>query len=404
MADLTSNSLTILAALSLSVWVYLIFLRGNYWRCDQRLPAELDFDGPWPEVAILIPARNEADSIGECLASVLDQDYPGELTVIVADDHSDDSTGEIAKRTADRHGREGDVTVVRAKELPEGWAGKLWALNEAFLAIPGAAPDAAFLWLSDADIRHESSNLRRLVAKALSDDRDLVSLMAHLRVGDRWSRLLIPPFIYFFQMLYPFRWVADPKKRTAAAAGGCVLLKRAAFEAAGGFPAIKSALIDDCTLASLMKAGRDPANGRIWIGLSDEAQSLRAYRGLSEIWNMVARSAYTQLRYSPLLLFATLAGMGLTFLAPPLALILGAILGDFLTCILGLIAWALMAASFWPTVALYNQSPRWTLTLPLAATLYTMMTTSSAWRHWTGQGASWKNRTHRGLAGAGQGR
>ena len=353
---------------------------------------------------MLIPARNEADVIEECLKSILAQDYPGALCVIVIDDHSEDGTSEAAARMAGKSGRQETVHVLRAAELPAGWAGKLWALNEAHRHAETLAPEATFLWLSDADIRHDPGILRRLVAKALSDDRDLVSLMADLRAEGFWGRLLVPPFVYFFQKLYPFRWAADPRKRTAAAAGGCVLLRREVFETAGGFSAIRSALIDDCALAALMKGQRGPKRGRIWLGLGKEISSLRTYRGLADIWDMVARSAYTQLRYSPLLLMGTLAGMVLTYVVPPLAIAFGIIFGDPLSGLMGLATWALMTASYLPSVALYRLPRSWALALPFAAAIYTMMTISSAWRHRSGGGARWKGRSHRGLAGARQGR
>ena len=218
--------------------------------------------------------------------------------------------------------------------------------------------------------------------------------MVLLKANGFWGRVLVPPFVYFFQKLYPFAWAADPARRTAAAAGGCVLLRRAAFERSGGFAAIRGALIDDCTLAASIKH----SGGRIWLGLSETSISLRPYAGFADIWNMVARSAYTQLRHSPLLLLGTLAGMAITYLGPPAALIAGLAVGHWLAAGLGLAAWALMAASFLPMLALYRLSALRAPTLPFAAALYSAMTVASAWRHWRGHGGHWKGRDHQALA------
>jgi len=308
-----------LALLSLLIWVYLLTLRGGFWRSAERLDRPAPALDNWPPVTAVVPARNEADVIGDSLGSLLAQDYPGRLSVILVDDHSEDGTAAVAEAAAAASGQAGRFTLLRAAPLPQGWTGKLWALHQGSEA---AAPDSDYLWFSDADIRQPPDALRRLVAKAETEKRDLVSLMVALSCSGFWERLLIPPFIYFFQKLYPFAWVKDPKKATAAAAGGCVLIRRAALARIGGVAAIRHALIDDCTLAAAVKQSRPAESGGIWLGLATEARSIRPYSGLGVIWDMVARSAYNQLRHSPLLLAGTLVGMVLTYLVPP-ALVLG---------------------------------------------------------------------------------
>ena len=401
-------ALTLIAALSLLVWLYLAALRGGFWRADQRLPAEAAARDVWPEVVALVPARDEAEVIGHSVASLLAQDYPGPFSVVVIDNHSGDGTADAAMGAARRAGRAEDLRVVTAGSLPPGWSGKLWALDQGLEHAAAEAPRADFVWLSDADIAHGPQNLRRLVAKALDDDRDLVSLMVALSCRGFWERLLVPPFIYFFQMLYPFAWVNDPRRRTAAAAGGCILLRRRALEAAGGFEPIKGELIDDCALARRIKGlggagggARDSSGGgrgRIWLGLTAEARSIRPYQGLGGIWRMVARSAYTQLGRSPLLLAGCLLGMALTFLAPPLIGLTVELHDNGAAAMIGFITWSLMALSALPTYRLYGQ-PIWLATfLPLAAALYCAMTLDSAVQHWRGRGGQWKGRVQARVA------
>jgi hopene-associated glycosyltransferase HpnB len=390
--------LTLAAGLPLAVWFYLFFLHGNFWRRGGGLPDPAVHEGPWPAVAVLVPARDEAALIGRTVAGLLEQDYPGEFHVFLVDDHSSDGTAARASEVARARGRADALDVIVAPDLPAGWTGKLWALRTGHAAARTSFDQAEFLWLCDADIGHPPSALRRLVSHALEDRRDLVSLMVLLKAEGFWGRLLIPPFVYFFQKLYPFAWAADPKRRTAAAAGGCVLLRRGTFERAGGFEAIRGALIDDCTLAALVKHADEGARGRIWLGLTRTSVSLRPYAGFAEVWNMVARTAYTQLHHSPLLLLGTLAGMVVTYLGPPAALIVGLATGQLAAASLGLAAWSLMAVSFLPTLRLYRLPALWAPTLPLAATLYSAMTVASAWRHWRGRGGHWKGRSHQALA------
>lgn len=375
---------------SFLIWIGLLFARGGFWRADQRL--ESDKEGPreWPAVAAVIPARDEAGTIGDTVASLLAQDYPGPLSVVVVDDNSGDGTAAVAKAAA---GGDARFRVLSGKPLEAGWTGKLWAVSQGVEAATAYLPADGFLLLTDADIVHSPDNLRRLVAKAQGDDRDLVSLMVRLRCESFWENLLIPAFVFFFQKLFPFRWVNDPARRTAAAAGGCMLVRRQALEAAGGLAAIKGRLIDDCALAAAIKT-----RGRIWLGLSTETASLRRYEHLSEIGRMVARTAYEQLDNSPIRLLGTLAGMTILYVAPPLATVVGLFEGDGPVALVGLLAWIGMTLAYWPIVRLYKLAASWTLALPLAAVLYTLFTVDSARRTWKGEGGAWKGRNYRGGA------
>ena len=400
-------SVTAIAGVSLAIWLYLVALRGGFWRADRRLDEDLAAPPAWPAVVALVPARDEAEVIGRSVAALLAQDYPGRFRIVLVDDDSRDGTAEAARHAAGAAER---LSVVAARALPAGWSGKLWALSEGLAHAEAAQltgldePEAPYLWLSDADIEHGTATLRRLVAKAEDQRLNLVSLMVALSCRGLWERLLIPPFIYFFQMLYPFAWVNDPRKGTAAAAGGCMLLRRDALARAGGFEAIQGELIDDCALARRIKdlppTESEAAEGGgargVWLGLTATSRSIRPYRGLGEIWRMVARSAYTQLRHSPLLLLGTLIGLALTFLAPPLIGLSAELHGGKVAAILGFSAWSLMALSAVPTYRLYRQ-PVWLAAfLPLAAACYAAMTLESALRHWRGAGGAWKGRVEPG--------
>ncbi len=387
--------LTGLVFLSLSIWIYLLAAHGGFWRARERL------DGPpggledWPPVVALVPARNEAEVLGKSLSTLLRQDYPGPFHVILIDDHSDDGTADVARRTAVDAGQDKRLAVMQSQPLPPGWAGKVWALSEGFRQVPAAMPDYGYLLLTDADIAHDRANLRRLVAKARSEDLDLVSQMVVLVSEGFWARLLIPAFVLFFQKLYPFAWVNDPKSSTAAAAGGCVLLDRRAIERIDGFQGLHDALIDDCTLAALIKRkGRD-GGGRLWLGLTTAAESLRPYHGLKGIWDMVARSAYTQLRRSPVLLIGTVLAMAVIYWLPPIAALYGWIAGAPSILIAALAAWGLMLSAFLPTLRLYEQSFLLAPLLPLAGLMYSLMTVESAIAHWRGRGGAWKGRTRK---------
>ena len=391
------------AALSLSAlgaWLVLLLARGGFWRTDLRLPA-LDSANPpieWPALAIVVPARNESEVLPHTLPALLAQDYPGPLSIFLVDDESDDATADIACKTAAGVGASDRLTVIRNGPRPAGWMGKTWALhNGVNMALAG---DPDLLLLTDADIRHPASSARDLVAAAMRHDFDLVSQMALLRVDSLWDRLLIPAFVMFFGMVYPFRWSNDPRNRTAAAAGGCLLVRANALARGGGIEAIAGAVIDDCALARRIKDHGRPDGGRTWLGLSHDIRSVRRYRGLQDIWSMVTRSAYAQLDFSVRRLAGTLIGLLLVFVWPPVAVVLGAVTlaagaaaapaGLLLAA--GLAAWALMAASLVPMLRWYRTPIAVALALPITAALYTLMTIDSARLHWSGLGGRWRGR------------
>lgn len=389
----------ILALLSLAIWLYLLGLHGGFWRADQWLEELRRPADDLPPVIAVVPARNEAEVIGRSLRSLLSQNYQGSFRIVLVDDHSGDETGVIAAALAAGSG--GRLTVTGARPLPAGWTGKLWALSEGLRRAAEVAPEARYILFTDADIEHDPASLSRLVLKAEADRLDMVSLMVLLDHDGFWGRLLIPAFVFFFQKLYPFRWVNDPARTTAAAAGGCVLLRREAFERAGGLEPIRSELIDDCALACRMKG----SGGRIWLGLTTAVRSLRDNGRFGSIAHMVTRTAYTQLRHSPLRLAGTLAGMVLVYLVPPLALLLAPLHGNVGAAVAGAVAWALMAWTFRPTLRLYGGGLGGggfgrAFLLPIAGLLYSLMTVASAVRHWRGRGGQWKGRVHGVAAGA----
>jgi len=379
--------LTFLTAASLAGWIYLVFFRGRFWRADQRLPAETQPVDPWPDIVAVIPARNEAPVIGAAVASLLRQDYPGEVRVIVVDDASDDGTAAAAaaQKAAGEIEAGGRLELVAAPPLPAGWSGKLWAVHNGLAAVPA---NRRYVLLTDADIVHAPDAVRRLVAKA-EGGLDLVSLMVKLHCASFAERLLIPAFVFFFQKLYPFAWVNDRAHGMAGAAGGCMLVRREALERAGGIAPIKGALIDDCALAAAIKRG-----GPIWLGLAEASASVRGHPRIADVWRMVARTAYTQLRHSPLRLARTVVGMALHYLVPPLALVLCPLLGAWIAAALGAAAFALMLWAYRPTWELYRGDDPKIVLLPLAALLYTLMTVDSAVRHGRGKGGGWKGRTY----------
>lgn len=384
--------LTAAAGLSLAIWIYLLAMRGGFWRAAERLEGEVPTLKDWPGVVAVVPARDEAAVIARAVGSLLGQDYPGPFQVVLVDDHSRDDTAAQARHSAEALGRQERLVVLAGADLPAGWAGKIWAQQQGLDEARRRMPEAGFIWFTDADIEHAPLNLSRLVGKARQDSLDLVSLMVLLTCRSFWERLLIPPFVFFFQKLYPFAWSNDPEARTAAAAGGCMLVAEAALREAGDLAPIKGRVIDDCALAGLIKPVAKARGHRTWVGLTESARSIRPYDRLGEIWRMVARSAYTQLKHSPLLLLGTLLGMVFTYLVPPLALLTLPWHGDSGAAALGLVTWLLMAVAAWPTFKLYHQ-PRWrTLLLPVAALLYSAMTLDSAIGHWRGRGAAWKGR------------
>ncbi len=388
------NPLVALGACSIFTWIYLIALHGRFWHAKPRIADTLRSDlesspGRAPSVIAVVPARNEADVIERTITSLLDQRYPGDLRVILVDDHSDDETAAIAGETASRHPHGERIEIVRAPPRPAGWVGKMWAVESGLRQAREKPPD--FFLLTDADIVHPPDDVTRLVARANAGRYDLVSLMVLLEHQGGWARLLIPAFVYFFQQLYPFPWVNNRDKRVAAAAGGTMLVRATALARAGGIESIRDAVIDDCALARRIKAG-----GPIWLGLTTRTRSIRPYRGIAEIWRMVARSAFSQLGYRFSLLVVTVFGLGLVYLAPPFLALGFPIHGHRLAAVLGIGAWGLMAASFVPTLRLYGR-PAWLgVALPVAGLLYLGMTLDSARRHILGRGAEWKGRTSAG--------
>jgi glycosyltransferase involved in cell wall biosynthesis len=412
--------LTLLAVgcLSLAIWLYLAAARGNFWRLH-----EFDDDIAkhesliaWPPIVAVIPARNEATTIAQVLSSLLKQNYAGEFSVVVVDDHSEDATAQIARQAASELVAESRVNICTAPALPPGWTGKLWALNtgtaifgKSGTAISGCPPTTsvspgpptlsrtvsnspvtptslpAYFWFTDADIVHAPDTLCRLVARAERDHLDLASLMVQLQAKTLPERALIPAFLFFFLKLYPPRWIADPKARTAGAAGGCILLRREALERIGGFAAIRDDVIDDCALARAVKRGSGP----LWMGLTRASVSLRAYTTFREIRDLIARTAFTQLHYSPFLLLGTLAAMLLTYLAPVMLLFVP----QRAPQILGVCAWLLMSVLYLQTIRFYRLSPAWAVILPLTALFYSYATFLSAARYYLGRGAQWKGRS-----------
>jgi hopene-associated glycosyltransferase HpnB len=373
---------TLLATIPLAIWIYLFFARGNFWQLHED-GTEPKAVGRWPRVVAIAPARNEAQTIARAVTSLAKQEYPGEFSILVVDDHSEDGTAEFAQKAAKECGAMEKIVVHSAAELPQGWTGKVWAMNEGVRAATKGAPD--YFWLTDADIEHAPDTLQRLVSRAERDSLDLASLMVLLQAKTFPERLLIPPFLYFFLMLYPPRSIASPKARTAGAAGGCILLRSSALERIGGFAAIRGEVIDDCALARAVKK----SGGKIWMGLTRASVSLRSYGSFAEIRDLIARTAFTQLRYSLFLLVATLLALFATYILPFLSFFEGEDPGWFLAAT----AICLMAVSYGVTVRFYNLKFLWALTLPIAATFYAYATCLSAVRYWFGRGAQWKGRT-----------
>lgn len=375
-------SLTI-ACLALFVWIYLISCRGGFWLAGERDDADqLSWleDGDWPTVTVIIPARDEVAMLPQSLGSILAQDYP-KLSVILVDDDSSDGTAAAARQIGAKARRE--AVILQGQTLPASWTGKLWALHQGITYTETMKPSPHYLLLTDADILYVPGAVKRLVVRAKTNGLVLTSLMAKLHCESFAERALIPAFVFFFQMLYPFAWVNRCSARTAAAAGGCMLVERLALEKAGGVAKIRGALIDDCALAKKMEA-----EGPIWLGLSDQVRSLRKYREIGDIGSMVARSAYAQLRCSLLLLGTTLSGMAVTFLAPPLL----AFIGSYPANAVAVATWALMMLAFLPILRFYRLSPLWAAALPLIAATYSAFTLNSAYEHWRGRGGTWKGR------------
>ena len=387
----------IIAAVVLAIWLYLIAARGRFWRAAERddrilLRASPSAVRRWPAVTAVVPARDEAETVGETVSGLLRQDYHGPFKVILVDDQSHDGTARLAREAAAAFGAGDRFDVVSGRPLPAGWTGKLWAQSQGveFAGKAEEAPD--YLLLTDADIVFAPQALASLVARAEQDGLVLNSLMVKLRCKSFAERMFVPAFVFFFQMLYPFAWVNDRRRATAAAAGGCMLVRREALAAAGGLASIRGALIDDCALAKFLKA-----HGPIALALTDRAHSVRAYPAIGDIRRMVARTAYAQLSYSPLMLAGTVLGLALTYLAP-LALTLFA---DGFAQFAGIFAWALMVCAFRPILRFYGMSGwrswLWAAALPAIAAIYMAFTLDSAYQHARGRGGMWKGRAQANL-------
>jgi hopene-associated glycosyltransferase HpnB len=371
--------MTGLAIVALLIWIYLLFAHGTFWQAGPVLP--LARPAATPAVAVVIPARDEARLIEATLRSLLAQDYAGTMRIIVTDDNSTDRTGDIARAIGDPR-----LTVLTGAPRPAGWSGKLWAVHQGV----AAAGEAGLLLLTDADIVHEPAHLSCLVAHIERNHLDLVSEMVKLRCESPAERALVPAFVFFFQLLHPFAWVNDGMRATAAAAGGTILVRRRALLRIGGIESVRTALIDDVALAAAVKKG-----GRIWLGHADLARSVRAYPSVGDIWRMIARTAFVQLRHSWLLLVATTLAMALTWLVPPALALFGR--GGAFWC--GVIAWLILGVCYLPTLVRFARSPLWAPFLPLVAAFYMAATIGSAANHYLGRGVAWKGRAYQGTGG-----
>ncbi len=371
------------------IWLFLALFWGQFWRRLELEPSTESLDTT-PTVWAIVPARDEADVIETSLKSLLTQDYGGDFKVVLVDDNSSDDTTTIAQQTAQNLGKTEQLQLLNGQPLAKGWKGKLWALAQGVDHAKSQNIPVSYFLFTDADIEHHSTNLSELVTKAETAQLDLVSLMVLLRCDSYWEKLLIPAFVYFFQQLYPFRLANNPQLPLAAAAGGCILIRARTLEQIGGIASVKDALIDDCTLAKKVKS----SGGETWLGLTAQTLSLRPYESLRSIWDMVARTAFDQLSYSWLLLLATVLGMSLVYLVPPICLVWGLITGSRLQILVGFLTWLVMSLTYLPTLQLYQLSWWRTLLLPAIAFLYELMTIDSAIRHLQGKGGLWKGRTY----------
>jgi hopene-associated glycosyltransferase HpnB len=371
-----------LAALALLIWLYLLLARGGFWRVSAQF-AQLPVDhGLARTIVAVIPARNEAGVIGDAVRSLLQQDFGGSMHVVVVDDGSTDGTDGAAVQAAAGIGALAQLSVISGAPLPPEWTGKVWAMSQGVAAAARMAPD--YLLFTDADIHHAPENVAALLTIAEAQSRDLVSFMVKLRRDTFAEKTLIPAFVFFFLLLYPPAWIARADRRIGGAAGGCILLRPAALERIGGLRAIRSEIIDDCALARAVK----DAGGSIWLGLTRSARSIRSYGSFTEIGRMISRTAFNQLRHSYALLTATIAGLILTYLLPPLSLLSG----RPVAMTLGATGWILMSLAYAPVVRFYRQSPLWSVCLPAIAMFYAAVTIHSAVQYSLGRGGRWKGR------------
>jgi hopene-associated glycosyltransferase HpnB len=375
--------LTVAGILTLLIWLYLFFLHGQFWRIS-RIIASPPHTAQTPmRIAVVIPARDEADVVDRCITSLLQQNGNHFIHIFLVDDASSDATAQVARQAAQAAARPDDLTVIPGRPLAAGWSGKLWAVQQGVEQALGLNPD--FLLLTDADIAHGPDGVATLAAIAASGPFDLVSFMVKLYCRTFAERALIPAFVFFFFKIYPPAWIANPRFKMAGAAGGSILIRPAALQRAGGIAAIRRELIDDCALARRVKE----SGGRIWLGLSAETRSIRSYGSFSEIGRMISRGAFNQLRHSAFMLALALAGLTITYLLPPFLAIFS---HRLIPSLLGAAAWLLMAACLLPTVRFYRLSPLWVLALPLIAVFYMGASIHSALRFWSGRGGQWKGR------------
>jgi hopene-associated glycosyltransferase HpnB len=377
--------LQLFALVSVAIWFTLIFFRGQFWRADQKLSNSTAKSSKPPEIVIIIPARNEEHTIGHSILSLLQQDYKGIMSIIVVNDNSNDNTVEVVELVSHGYDR---VHLINGSKTPNDWTGKLWSMAQGVKFAQKNFCHADYYLFSDSDILHHPKNLTEITGKALSENLALVSLMVKLRCSSFWETLLMPAFIFFFQKLYPFSLVNDPKKSNAAAAGGCMLVNCEDLENAGGLTKIKAAIIDDCELATLLKQVNP-----IWIGLTQSTKSLRKYQFFSNISRMVSRTAFVQLNFSGLNLFFALIGMLIIYIIPVVSILVGIVTKDLILLALGLIGWVPMFFAYIPTLTFYNR-PIWEASLlPISALLYSGMTIISAWGYTFGRTPAWKGRS-----------
>ena len=368
--------------LCLAIWVYLLTAHGNFWRVASLRSNVQPVAAMEGTIAAVIPARDEAAVIGSTVESLLRQTCTQVIHLFVVDDHSSDGTSEAAREAARNCGRSEALDVITGSSLPPGWTGKLWALEQGIQRAPQLHPK--FLLLTDADIQHSPDNVAKLVAIAEAGNYDLASFMVKLHCQTLAERFLIPPFVFFFFLLYPPAWIRDPRRKTAGAAGGCMLIRPEALDSAGGIAAIRHQIIDDCALARAVKQ----SGGKVWLGVTPDACSTRVYGTFREIERMIARTAFSQLQHSAWMLLGALAGLTITYLLP-LALLLS---GTGMLALVGAANWLLMSAAFLPMVRFYGLNPAWALTLPFSASFYMAATLHSAFKFWSGRGGEWKGR------------
>jgi hopene-associated glycosyltransferase HpnB len=378
--------------LSLLIWAYLVLGRGGFWRIyPAASPLIVDTTDPLANspqlnsarISVIVPARNEADVVDRAVRSLLLQKGSQQIHIFLIDDASTDGTAQAARGAAIAEDQAQNLTIVQGSPLPPGWSGKLWAMQQGIEQAGKTAPD--FFLFTDADIEHAPDSVATLVSIAEAGPYDMASFMVKLHCQSVAERLLIPAFVYFFFKLYPPAWIANPLRSEAGAAGGCILIRPAALEKAGGIAAIRQQVIDDCALAALVKRN----GGRLWLGASAVTRSIRPYEDFFGIGRMISRSAFSQLRHSNFLLLVSIIGMAATYLLPPALVFMS---HRMVPVVLGGAAWLLMVLSYWPVLRLYRLNPLWALALPVAAVFYVGATFHSAWKYWSGGGGEWKGR------------